>query len=91
MHIVLQEVLRKIKTSMVVGRFDAATMREAVILVEEGTMNIRQAAKTKGLSFQTVNRYFSKFRNDLNARMCPNYKIIQFFTLNKKLIFVIIF
>lgn len=75
---------RKNKTSKVVGRFDAATMREAVILVEEGTMSIRQAEKTKGLSFQTVSRYVSKFRNDRNARMCPNYKIRHFFTLEQE-------
>lgn len=70
---------RKNKTDRVVGRFSDTAMREAVLLVQQG-MSICQAAREKGLSFQTLARYVQKFRNDPDVRMCPNYTVNQFFT-----------
>lgn len=54
-------------------------MRDALQLIQQG-LSIRQAAKVKGLLFQSVHRYLKKYKQNPNNRLRPNYKIKQIFT-----------
>lgn len=74
---------RKNKTNRQIGRFSEDQMRQAIELVQGGT-SIRQAARMKGLSFQTVHRYVKKIHQDENVRLCPNYKVKQIFTVEQE-------
>ncbi|XP_072392494.1 uncharacterized protein [Diabrotica undecimpunctata] len=74
---------RKNKTDRKIGRFSEDMMRQAVELVQGGT-SIRQAARIKGVSFQTVHRYVKKYQQDENVCLCPNYKVKQIFTIEQE-------
>ncbi len=55
-------------------------MRAAVLLVNDGK-SIREAAKAKGVSFQTLHRYVKKMKEQgQDVRMCPKYNSRQIFT-----------
>lgn len=56
-------------------------VREAVNLVVNNGMKIRQTATNRNLSFQTLSSYLKKSRDDPLCWMVPNYNVNKFFSM----------